>query len=247
MVKVDGHRDAVGLGEGVEVNDGYGVFVVRGHIAAGIDDVELVSDDGEFVGVDGEFVRLKAHKTTVKDFEGGGIYLGDVPALLVIGVDLDRAGVGGDVGILSLETDIAAVGDVNLPDVDGSAGVHDLHFVGAVDHGVDLAAVDLDVITDVTKLLGHGGIGNAIDVAAVFAGGEVIVVKGGFVAAHVAFIEQVETVDKGRVFGGELLHFGYEDGYVFAAGEQAGNEEAKSSPHAECRVLCHSSIFRISL
>ena len=134
-VEVDGDVDLLLLGEGLQVDDGDGLVVVGDAVATRVGDIELISLDDELVG-------LVAYGALRYDFEGSGIDLGDV-AEARIGVDLDGAGVGADIGKAILEDDVAAVGDGDLPDVLGGAYVHDLDEVGDVDDGIEAVAIDL--------------------------------------------------------------------------------------------------------
>ena len=134
-MEVDGDVDLLQLGEGLQVDDGDGLVVVGDAVATRVGDIELISVDDELVG-------LVAYGALRYDFEGSGIDLGDV-AEARIGVDLDGAGVGADIGKAILEDDVAAVGDGDLPDVLGGAYVHDLDEVGDVDDGIEAVAIDL--------------------------------------------------------------------------------------------------------
>ena len=134
-VEVDGDIDLLHLGEGLQVDDRDGLVVVGYAVATGVRYVELISRDDELVG-------LIAYGALSYDFEGSGIDLGDV-AQTGIGVDLDGASVGADVGEAILEGDVAAVGDGDLADVLGGAHVHDLDEVGDVDDGIEALTVDL--------------------------------------------------------------------------------------------------------
>jgi hypothetical protein len=213
-VEVDVDGDAVGLGEGFEVDDGDGVLIIGEHITAGIGDVYLIADDFQLV-------RLEANEALGDDFEGGGINFGDISRLLIVGVELYGAGVRGDVSVRPLKADVTAVGDVNLPNAHGGTGIHDFDLVGTVDDGIELGAVDVDVVTDVAQLLGDGGVSGGVDIALILAGGEVVIVEGGLVTAHITFVEEVKTMYIGG-FGGwsESFGFGYEDGDVVAAGRE---------------------------
>ena len=134
-MEVDCHIDLLQLGEGLQVDDGDGLVVVGDAVATRVGDIELISVDDELVG-------LVAYGALRYDFEGSGIDLGDV-AEARIGVDLDRASVGADIGKAILEDDVAAVGDGDLADVLGGAYVHDLDEVGDIDDGIEALAVDL--------------------------------------------------------------------------------------------------------
>ena len=56
-------------------------------------------------------------------------------ATLRIGVYARRAGIAGDVGMATMEGDVAAVGDGQLGDVLGCGGIHHLDEMGVVDDG----------------------------------------------------------------------------------------------------------------
>ena len=134
-MEVDGHIDLLQLGEGLQVDDGDGLVVVGDAVATRVGDIELISVDDELVG-------LVAYGALRYDFEGSGIDLRYI-AEARIGVDLDGASVGADVGEAILEGDVAAVGDGDLADVLGGAYVHDLDEVGDVDDGIEAVAIDL--------------------------------------------------------------------------------------------------------
>ena len=190
MVEVDGDGYAPHLTETPEVYHADGVLVVGHHVAARVGHVDLAVGNLQLVG-------LEAHQACVDNLECGGVNLGYEAALLIVGPDDHGAGVGRDVGVAFMESYVAAVGDVHLADAAGCGGVHHLHLVGAVDHCPEAAAVDGYVVAHVTHLLGHRGVGLAVDVAGVDARGVVVVVEGGFVGAHVALVEEVESMDAG--------------------------------------------------
>ena len=73
-------------------------------------------------------------------------------------------------------------------------GVHNFHKVRAVDYGPDLFPVDLNVVTDIAKLLNNSGVSLAIDIADVGARHGIVIVQGAFVAAHISLVEQEETL-----------------------------------------------------
>ena len=118
--------------------------------------------------------------------------------------------------------------------------------LNAVDDGIHLASVDADVVAHIAQFLGNGGVHLGIDVAGVYAGGKVIVVQCGLVAAHVTFVEQVEPAVTVRgagvarvfVFGENHLHI------VPATAEGAERQEADK---CVAYVLLHISIVNDSL
>ena len=134
-MEVDGDVDLLQLGEGFQIDDRDGLVVVGYAVATGVRYIELISRDDELVG-------LIAYGALSYDLEGSGIDLRYI-AEARVGVDLDGASVGADIGKAILEDDVAAVGDGDLADVLGGAYVHDLDEVGDVDDGIEAVAVDL--------------------------------------------------------------------------------------------------------
>ena len=134
-MEVDGDIDLLLFGEGLQVDDGDGLVVVGYAVATGVRYIELISRDDELVG-------LIAYGALGYDLEGGGIDLRYI-AEACIGVDLDGASVGADIGEAIFEGDVAAVGDGDLADMLGGAYVHDLDEVGDVDDGIEAVAIDL--------------------------------------------------------------------------------------------------------
>ena len=208
-VEVDRHIDLLQLGEGLQVDDGDGLVVVGYAVATRVGDIELISVDDELVG-------LVAYGALSYDLEGGGIDLRYI-AEACIGIDLDGASVGADVGEAILEGDVAAVGDGDLADVLGGAYVHDLDEVGDVDDGIEAFAVDLQVIADVTELLDDSGIALRIDIAGVLTGLVVVVVEGGLIGAHVRLVEEEEALNRASRFWLPPLLFGRGDDLILLA------------------------------
>ena len=101
----------------------------------------------------------------------------------------DRTGVGGDVGIGTVETDIAAVGDIDLANASASKSVHDFNLIGTVDDSIEFGAVKLQVIAHITEFFGHIRIGLGIDIAAISSCGIIIVVHGCLIGTHIALIK----------------------------------------------------------
>ena len=186
-VQVDRHVDLLHLPERVEVDDRDRAVVVGHAVAARIGDIELLADDHHLFG-------LVADRAGPDDLHGGRVDLRHVPQPR-IGVDLNRPGIRTDIGIPSLEDDVAAVGNGDLRDVAGGPEVHHLDEVRAVDHGVELPAVDLQVVAHVAQLLHHARIAFGVDVFRVDARGVVEVVERRLVAAHVALVEQEKAAD----------------------------------------------------
>ena len=63
----------------------------------------------------------------------------------------------------------------------------------AVDDSIEAIAIDLDIVADVAQLFDDIWIAFAVDVADIGAVAEVEVVDSGFVATHIALVEQVHT------------------------------------------------------
>ena len=119
---------------------------------------------------------------------------------------------------MSVKRDVTAVGYIYLPYAPARARIKHLDLVGTVDHGVHTAAIDLQIIAHITKFFRHVRIRLGVDIPAIRGCGVVVVVKRGFVAAHVSLVEQVETCYLITHGIAVLLLFHRNDRLVVAAG-----------------------------
>ena len=211
--QVDGDGDAAFLLESRHIDDRDGILVVGHHIATRVGDIDLALDNLQLIG-------LEAHQTSVHDLHSHGVNFGDVAALLVVGVDLNWAGITGHVGIAAIETDEAAVGDIDLVLLAAGVLVEHVHFVGAIDDTIHIATVDADVVAHVAHLLGDCGVGIGKDIADIFTLGIVVVVERGLVPAHVTLTQQVEALDIGKLGLRHLDVLGQEDSHLLTAARQ---------------------------
>ena len=215
------HFNFVNHSERVDVNHRQAVLVVWRHISAAVSHIDAAAGNLQAVG-------LKANHTLRHHLQRSGVDLCHISQLLVVGIDDHRTGIAGDVGITLVELDKTAIRYVNLPDALGGGGVHHLHLVRHVHHGIQSAAIHRQVVAHVAKFLGHRGVGVAIYVAGVDAGGIVVVVERAFVAAHIALVEQIEALHRGvfrRAYGHIL---GDEYHIIFAARCQGKHHRRKS-------------------
>ena len=83
----------------------------------------------------------------------------------------------------------------------GGSYVHHLDEMRAVDYGVELVAVYLDVVAHVSQFLDYAGIPLRVDILRVDAGFVVVVVERRFVATHVSFVQQEESLHRPRIGG----------------------------------------------
>ena len=216
--QIDGNGNASLLLEGGQIDDRDRILVVGHHIATRIGDVDLALDNLEFIG-------LETHQASVHNLHGHGVDLGDITALLIVGVDLHRSGITRHIGITAVEADKSTVGDIDLVLLLASVLVKHINLVRAVDHTVQVAAVDADVVAHVAHLLGDGGIGIGEDIAHIFAVGIVVVVERGLVPTHIALAQQVKPLNfsKFRLCHRHVLR--QEDGYLLAASRQQEQRE----------------------
>ena len=66
-----------------------------------------------------------------------------------------------------MEANVTTVRDIYLADTLCRSDIHHLYLVGAVDDGIKLRAIYLQVVAHVAHLFRHRGIGVAIDIASV--------------------------------------------------------------------------------
>lgn len=126
-MEVGGYGDGRYLLERSKVDDGEGAVVVGGEVAAGVGDIESITNHLQTV-------RLKADMAGIDDPEGGGIELGYIADLGVAYLHGSR--VGGTVAVAVGKSEVTAVRDIELPDMFRRRRVHHLDEVGAVDDSI---------------------------------------------------------------------------------------------------------------
>ena len=126
-MEVGGYGDGRYLLERSKVDDREGAVVVGGEVAAGVGDIESITNHLQTV-------RLKADMAGIDDPEGGGIELGYIADLCV--AYLHGSSVGGAVAVAIGKSEVTAVRDIELPDMFRRACVHHLDEVGAVDDSI---------------------------------------------------------------------------------------------------------------
>jgi hypothetical protein len=104
--------------------------------------------DVEFIIYDGHLLRLITYTDRVHLFEAEGVDLIDTAQRTGTGF-VDGTHIRGDVGILTLERDVPAVGNVDFSDPDGILRTSHFHFVGAVDDKPKARAIDADVVSHI--------------------------------------------------------------------------------------------------
>ena len=229
-VQVDGDVDGVVHGERPQVHHGHGRVVVRIAVAAGVGDVELSAGNDHLLG-------LVADDDLPGDFQARGVHLDDL-ARTGVRVNLHGTGIRADVRLAVVEDDVAAVEHVDAAHVPPRVHVHHLDVVRAVDDGVELAAVDGDVVAHIAQLLDNPRVARGVDVALVLAGPGVEEVERRLVAAHVALVEEEEPTDVPVLHRLELLFLAVEEGDVAPAACQ----QAEQEQHAVSRYLSHVPI-----
>ena len=184
-VQVDAHRNLLDLFHAVDFHHRHGAVVIRRAVASRVGHVKVFPEHLQLV-------RLVTHRRLARDGKRSRVHFIYGPQL---GVRVDGHGthVGRDVGFPLGKADVAAVGNVHLPDALAGTYVHHLHLVRAVDDGIQLVAVYLDVVAHVAQFLDHLRVAFGVDVAHVVRVAEVHVVDGRLVAAHVGLVEQVHA------------------------------------------------------
>ena len=215
-MEVGGYGDGRYLLERSKVDDGEGAVVVGGEVAAGVGDLESITNHHQAV-------RLKADMAGIDDPEGGGSELGYIADLCVAYLHGSR--VGGAVAVAIGKSEVTAVGDIDLRDMLCRGRVHHLNEVGAVDDSVEFAAVDTQVVAHIAEPLRDVGGGVVEDSARIGGGGVVVVVEGGFVGAHVALVEEVEALHLGVYRSALRLLLRREDNLRSATGKEEEEEE----------------------
>lgn len=104
-------------------------------------------------------------------------------------VGRDGSGIGCGVCFALVEGEVSAVGQGDGGDVLCVVGVHHFDEPAGVDAGVEFLSVDGEVVAYVAQFECDGGVLAGEDVLAIGSCGAVVVVEGGFVGAHVAFVE----------------------------------------------------------
>ena len=108
----------------------------------------------------------------------------------------------------------------------GGGDIHHLDQVAAIDDGIELVAVYLNVVADVAEFVHHAGIAFRVNIDMVDARFVVVVVERGLVAAHIPLVEQEKTFDiAARIAAAHLDGGGGEDELSLAARGEGKNGE----------------------
>ena len=223
-VQVDRHFDFFYFLKRVQVNHRNRIVVVGDPVTSGVGDIEFVADDDHFFG-------LVADHTSFEHGQRGRIHFGHIPQPGV-GVDLYRARVRTDIGIRAFKSEVTAVRDRDHSDMPGGTDIHHFDEVGTVDNRIELIAVYLNVVAHVAQLFNHAGIAFRINILGIHAGFGVIIIQRGFIAPHIAFVEQEKAFDRtfltrsagpGRSTSRIRIR-GREDRLVFSARTEAEKE-----------------------
>ena len=149
-------------------------------VSAGIDDVETVVEHTEFIG-------LMTDLDLPCDLHRERVDLKDRTQHIRI---RHRTDIGADIGLIIMECQVTAVGDIDLRDA-ARLQVHDLQFMGTIDDGIEFTAIHLNIIAYVTQFLDLMRILGTVPVGIVITRFEVHIIESGFVRPHVSFAEHV--------------------------------------------------------
>ena len=159
--------------------------VVRYPVAAGVGYIELAARYHHLFG-------LVTHRAFGHHFQRSSVYLGYVSET-GMRIYCYGAGVRADVCIGTVESYVTAVGYRHHTYVYGIRGVHHLHEIGTVDHGIETTAVYLEVVAYVAQLLDDTRITLGEYVAGVEKSLVVEHIQRRFVATHVTLVEKIES------------------------------------------------------
>ena len=131
--------------------------------------------------------------------------------------------------------------------MNGCLRIHDLHEVRAVDDSIELAAVGTQVIAHVPELKSHTGITLRIDVSRVDPRLVIVIIKSGLVAAHIALVEQEESLDLSAITPSDMVPLTTQDRLILAAGEQAAGKTKVQQPCKNDICGISSHIMKLTL
>ena len=169
----------------VTFHDRNGIVVVGHPVATRVGNIDIFAEHIQFVG-------LVAYCNFAGDFQSSRIHF-EYRTQLSIRIDRYRSDVCRHVCFPAGETNVAAVGNIYLPDTFAGAGIHHFYFVRAVDDGIQFVPVYLYIVPDVAQLFDHIRVPLGVQAAYVVSVYEIYIVDRGFVAAHIAFVEQIHA------------------------------------------------------
>ena len=112
----------------------------------------------------------------------------------------------------------------------GCLRIHDLHEVRAVDDCIELTAVDAQVIAHIPKFQSHTWIALGIDIAGIVPRPVVVIVQRGLVAAHIALVEQEESLDLSALSASDMVALAPQDRiFLTAGGQTSGKTDGQQS------------------
>ena len=157
----------------------------------------------------------------------------------VVGLVVDEsAGVGGDIGIVPVESDVPGSADRDGRDMLFVESVHDFDKAGVVDDRPDLSIADLDVVSDIAEAEGLRGVHSVKCVSDVLSVCKTEEIQCGVVGAHLPFVEYEEFREEARFtycyrLAREVLILGDDrqriyNGILSASGDRDGQDAAEN-------------------
>ena len=210
QAQIDGNGNAAFFLKRSHINHRQGVFVIGLHITAWVCHIYLAVHNVELVG-------LEAHNAPVHLFHGSSVDFRYISLLLIVGVDLNRTGITGNVGVALVKFHKSAVGNIDLPQFLRCALIEHKHLVGYVHHHIQFWAVNAQIVAHITHFLHLVRVGFRENIASVYAGSRIEPVERRLVWTHISLAQQIEAVNIG-VFGLRGRHFfGNEHNILVAA------------------------------
>ena len=208
-----------------KVNDHDAIVVKWYAIPATVRHIEFSIDDGHFFGLIPDNHRIDL-------LQGQCIDLIHTSQGTILG-NLHGSCITAHIGESSIESQVAAVVDIDLPEASRRTCFTHFHLVRAIHHYPKFRTINADVIAHIAEFLDGRRIALGIDVPIIVNGRiratEVEVIQGAAIGAHIPFVEDVKAVEMcfldrrdTRVFVSHIR-----DIFILAAREQTQRQEPK--------------------
>ena len=208
-----------------KVNDHDSIVVQRYAITAAVRHIKFSIDDGHFFG-------LIPNNHRIDLLHGQCIDLIHTSQGTILG-NLYGSCITAHIGESSIESQVAAVVDIDLPEAMRRMRFTHFHLVRTIHHYPKFRTVNADVIAHIAEFLDGRRIALGVDVPIIVNGRiratEVEVIQRAAIGAHIAFVEDVKAVEMclfdrrdTRVFVSHIR-----DIFILAAREQAQRQKPK--------------------
>ena len=110
-----------------------------------------------------------------------------------IGIYSDRACIRTYISLSIIKSDIPAICHIYLPQMLCRFHIHHLYKIRAIDYGIQLISINLQIISNIPQFFHYGRIPLGINITMILTGSAVIKIKRTLITSHISFIEKIHS------------------------------------------------------